>query len=78
MRDTRRVATVRDHAGEPFGDAKVSFSHSEQHDAAVRRKAAAVKIRCDFLARDGWKREGQDRIVSHGGRGGRKTREGLA
>ena len=78
MRDARRVATVREQASETVGDPEASFSHGEQHDPAVGREAAAVKISCDFLARDGWKREGQNRIVDHGGRGWRETREGLA
>jgi hypothetical protein len=31
----------------------------------------AVKINCDFLAADGWKVKGKQRIVGHGGCGGR-------
>ena len=40
-----------------LGDAKASLRHRQQHDAAVRGQATAVEIRCDFPARNGWKRE---------------------
>jgi len=50
----------------------------DQAVAAVRGQATAVEIGCDFLTRDGWKRERRDRIVGHGGRGWRETRKGLA
>jgi hypothetical protein len=49
--------------------------HRQQHDAAIGGDATAVESRCDFFAGNGWKREGQKIIVSHGGRGRRETRE---
>ena len=53
----------------------MALGHRQQHDAAVRREAAAVEIGCDFLARDGWKRERRNRSVGHGERGWRDEME---
>ena len=69
--DPRGITTIRKATRQSFGDAKASLRHRQQHDAAVRGQATAVEIGCDFLARDGWKRERQEIIVCHGGRGWR-------
>jgi len=67
--DPRGIAMVGKAARQSFGDAKAPLRHRQQHDAAVRGQATAVEIGCDFLARDGWKRERQEIIVGHGERG---------
>ena len=47
---------------------------SQQHHAAVRGEAAAIKCGDQFLAADGWKTEWFDRILGHGGRGSARSR----
>jgi len=74
----RGIATIREAARQSLGDAKAALCHREQHNAAVRGQATAVEIGCDFLTRDGWKRERQKIIVFHGGRGWRVVGKGLA
>lgn len=76
--DPRGIAMIGKAARQSFGDAEAMFRHRQQHDAAVRGQATSVEIGCDFLARDGWKRERQEIIVCHGGRGWRVVCEGLA
>ena len=78
MDDPRRIATIGKAARQSLGDAKPPLGHRQQHHAAIRGEPPAVESGCDFLARDGWKRERQEIIVGHGGRGWRETREGLA
>ena len=56
--------------------AQAPLRHRQQHHPAVRRKPAAIKCGCDFLALDGWKREERDRNVGHGGHGGRESAQG--
>jgi len=65
------ITMIRKAARQSFGDAEAPLSHRQQHNATVRGQATAVEICCDFLARDGWKRERQEFIVCHGGRGWR-------
>ena len=67
--DAGRIAPVRDQPGQPLGDPEAPFRQRQQHDAAIRGEAPAVEGGCDFLPSDGWKAEGRDRIVDHGGRG---------
>ena len=69
VRDARRIAPVGHETGKTRGDAEPSFGHGEQHHAAVRSEPPAIEIGCDLPAPDGWKREREDRIVGHGGRG---------
>jgi hypothetical protein len=76
--DPRGIATIQKAARQSFGDAKASLRHRQQHDAAVRGQATAVEIRCDFPARNRWKREWQGSIFNHGGRRWTVVREGLA
>ncbi len=75
MADARWIAMVGKAARQPVGDAKTLLGHRQQHHAAIGCEAAAVKIGCDFLAANGWKRKRQEIIVGHGGRGRRETRE---
>jgi hypothetical protein len=46
MRDAHQVTTVRKNPGKPVGDPKPPLSHAQQHGAAVRSKASAVKSGC--------------------------------
>ena len=72
------ITMIRKAARQSFGDTEAPLSHRQQHNATVRGQATAVEICCDFLARDGWKRERQEIIVCHGGRGWRVVCGGLA
>lgn len=76
--DPRGIAMIGKAARQSFGDAEAMFRHRQQHDAAVRGQATSVEIGCDFLARDGWKRERQEIIVYHGRCGWRVVCKGLA
>jgi hypothetical protein len=67
---SRPLSGSRPQASAPLGKRK-------QHHAAVRGHPTAVERGCDFLALDGWKRKQRNRIVGHGGHGGREVREGL-
>jgi hypothetical protein len=69
MKDARGIATVGKAARQPIGDAKPTLGHRQQHHAAIRGQASAVKSGGDFLGPDGWKRERQEIIVGHGERG---------
>ena len=60
---------IRDHLGEPLGNAEPMLRLGEQHDAAIRRDPSAIKGGSDLLPLNGWKRERQQIIVGHGGRG---------
>jgi hypothetical protein len=66
MDDPRRIATIRKTARQSFGDAKTPLRHRKQHHAAVRGEPTAVESGCDWLARNGWKRERRKIIVGHG------------
>ncbi len=74
MGDARLIAPIRKTTGQAFGETEPPLRHRKQQNAAVRNQAAAVEICRDFLARDGWKRERENRSVIHGGRGWRKMR----
>jgi hypothetical protein len=43
------VALVRDHCRKPLGEAKPPLRLRQQHDAAIRAEASAVKGGCDLL-----------------------------
>lgn len=62
-------AGVGDLGRELLRQAKTPFGQAEQHDAAVRCQAPAVKGCGEFLASNAWQRERQHRIVVHGGCG---------
>ena len=69
VQDPRRVAPIWEHPGQLVGQAETPLGHREKHHAPVRGQATAVEGSCDFLGVNGWKREWQNRIVGHGGRG---------
>jgi hypothetical protein len=69
MSDPTGIAFVRDHGREPLGKAKPPLRLRQQHDAAIRAEASAIKGGSDFLAIYRWKRERQQIIVGGGGRG---------
>ena len=69
MKDARGIATVGKATRQPIGDAKPTLGHRKQHHPAIRGEPSAIESGCDFLAPDGWKRERQQTIVGHGGRG---------
>jgi hypothetical protein len=69
VHDARRVAPVREYPGELLGQADPTLGHRQKHDPAVRGQPTAVEGGCDFLGVHGWKREWQNRIIGHGGRG---------
>ena len=73
MGDARGIAPIGNAARQTLGYAQTPLRHRQQHHAAVRGHPPAVERGCDFLALDGWKREQRNRIVSHGGRGGRES-----
>jgi len=73
MGDARRIAAIGNAARQAFGHAQTPLGKRKQHHAAVRRHAPTVERGGDFLALDGWKREQRNRIISHGGRGGRES-----
>src|SRR5690348_14528250 len=74
MGDPVLIAPVRNYLGEPLGDAEPTLCLGEQHDAAIRRDPSAIKGGSDLLALNGWKRERQQIIVGHGGRGALRSR----
>ena len=68
------IAAVRDRLGEPIGDAEPTIGLGQQHDTTVRTEAPAIEGSGYLFARDGWKRERQQGIVGHGGRGALRSR----
>ena len=74
MGDPVLIAPVRNYLGEPLGDAEPTLCLGEQHDTAIRRDPSAIKGGSDLLALNGWKRERQQIIVGHGGRGALRSR----
>ena len=69
MSDPTGIAFVGDHGRESLGKAKPPLRLRQQHDAAIRAEASAIKGGSDFLAIYRWKRERQQIIVGGGGRG---------
>src|SRR5207244_1352153 len=63
------IAIVRDHCRKPLGEAKPPLRSRQQHDAAIRAEASAVKGGGDLFALYRWKRKRQQIIVGGGGRG---------
>jgi hypothetical protein len=58
-----------EHPGQLVGQAETPLGHREKHHTPVRGQATAVEGSCDFLGVNRWKREWQNRIIGHGGRG---------
>ena len=69
VRHQQRVARVRDQRRQLLRDAQPPLGSGQEHHAAVGGDASAVECSGDFLASDGWKAEGLDCIVRHGGCG---------
>jgi hypothetical protein len=63
------IAFVRDYCREPLGKAKPPLRLRQQHDAAIRAEASAVKGGGDLFALYRWKRKRQQIIIGGGGRG---------
>ena len=62
MDDPAGIAFVRDHCRKPLGEAKLPLrlrQQRQQHDAAIRAEASAVKGGGDLFALYRWKRERQ-------------------
>ena len=53
----------------PSRDAARPSPEASHPRSSVRGQATAVEGSCDFLGVNGWKREWQNRIIGHGGRG---------
>lgn len=70
VHDPARIASIRDHRGELFGNAQPSGRLGEQQNAVVRCKSSAIEGGCELLASNRWKREREHRRIGHGGRGG--------
>ena len=62
VHDPRRIAPIREHPGQIVGQAETPLGHSIT-------LATAIEGSCDFLGVNGWKREWQNCIIGHGGRG---------
>ena len=69
VHDPRRIAPIREHPGQFVGQTETPLGHRQKHHAPVRGQATAIEGSCDFLGLNGWKREWQNRIIGHGGRG---------
>jgi len=69
VRDEQPIARVGNQRREPLGDPETTLGGREQHHAAVRREASAIKSSNELLASNGWKAERLNRIVGHGGCG---------
>ncbi len=69
MQDAVRVAAIRHRRRKPPAYTKLALRRAQQQQTGIARLGAAVEIYCEFLAVDGWKVEGEQRIVGHGGCG---------
>jgi len=69
--DAIRIAPIRHSARKPPAHTERALLFPQQKQAGVGGLGPAVKINCDFLAADRWKVKGKQRIVGHGGCGGR-------
>ena len=69
--DAIRIAPIRHGVRKPPAHTERALLFPQQKQAAVGGLGTAVKINCDFLAADRWKVKGKQRIVGHGGCGGR-------
>src|SRR5260370_31934228 len=67
--DPAGIAVAGDHCRKPLGKATTPLRLRQQHDAAIRAEASAVKRGGDLFALYRWKRERQQIIVGGGGRG---------
>jgi hypothetical protein len=71
MDHAHRIAPIANHRRKLGGDAELTFGRGQQNHPTIRRDPSAIESGCDLLAVNGWKSEGQHRIVNHGGCGRR-------
>ena len=65
------MTRIAKHRREPLGRAQAPHGHGQQKEATVQGDSSAIERGgCDLFASNGWKREPQQPIVSHGGCGG--------
>ncbi|MGY4447782.1 hypothetical protein ACVWZR_002442 [Bradyrhizobium sp. i1.3.1] len=69
VHDPRRIAPIREHPRQIDRQTETPLGHRQKHHAPIRGQAPAIEGCCDFLGLNGWKRERQNRIISHGRRG---------
>jgi hypothetical protein len=75
--DTSLIAAIGHRRHKPPADTERALRLAQQQQAAIGRLITALKINCKFLAADGWKAKGKQRIVIHGGCGARLMCEAL-
>ena len=78
VRHEQWIARISNQTCQPISDPQTALGSGQQHDAAVRGEASAVKVSGDCLAAHGWKQERRGRIVGHGGCGSACSGEGMA
>ena len=69
MDHQQRVARIGDQLGQTLGNAQAPLGSRQQHHATVGGDAPTIEGCGEFLASNGWKTEGLNRIVLHGGCG---------
>ena len=65
MSNPALIAPVRDHRGEPFGEAQPPLRLGQQHYPAVGCDPSSIEGSAYLLARYRWKVEGQRDILVH-------------
>src|SRR5438128_5035066 len=78
MSDPALIAPVRNHRGEPFGEAQPPLGLGEQHHPAIGGEPASIEGGGHLFAPNGWKGERQQAIVGHGGGGSLGSPRGMA
>jgi hypothetical protein len=68
LHDPRRIAPIRNHSGQIIGQTETPLGHRKKHQAAIRGQTPTIEGSCDFFGVNDWKRDWQNRIISHGGR----------
>ena len=69
VHDPRRIAPIREHPRQIVGQTETPLGHRQKHHASIRGQAPTIEGCRDLLGLNGWKRERQNRIIGHGGRG---------
>jgi hypothetical protein len=60
--DAVRVAAIQHRCGKPTANPERALRLWQKQQTAIRRVIVAVKINSEFLAQDGWKVAGKQRI----------------